>query len=396
MTYYNDVYKKRAKWWGDTSKDQYTSIAKKYFSDFLLRSPNAEDITLNNSSIRAAVLSQREEGNQDEKIFLIDHEEVAAPGSLIGWYGAVWIVMRVEKRSFESYNKITALMTNYTLKWTGRDGRVHNIPAYLQGAMTTRLEDNYRLASGQYVIPLPNKNLRVIIPSSPVQSEDRFIIKGEAWRVLDRDLVSIDGLMYLYLQEDLVNPGKDDVANEIAFQQRTKAKNLEIGMDTLSLGIGESFTFSPVLYEQGIPLSSSFVLVIDGEEVVSHNLTVQGAKEGATRAIVRSVEYPEIEASCQIMITEEAQEPRLEMKIVGADTIKWGVRRTYNLLEGGQPKNCYYIVDPPTGLVSVIDAELNTITIEANKDNKVGEITLYAITNARTVEKKISVVSLWG
>ena len=35
-------------------------------------------------------------------------------------------------------------------------------------------------------------------------------------------------------------------------------------------------------------------------------------------------------------------------------------------------------------------------TIEANKDNKVGEITLYAITNARTVEKKISVVSLWG
>ena len=72
MSYFRDVYEKRGKWWGETSKDQYVNIAKQYFNDYLLNSPNADTVVLNNQEIQAVIADNSDDENKITKFFLFD------------------------------------------------------------------------------------------------------------------------------------------------------------------------------------------------------------------------------------------------------------------------------------------------------------------------------------
>ena len=62
--------KKRGKWWGETSKDQYVNIAKQYFNDYLLNSPNADVVVLNDQEeIQAVISDNSDDENKITKFF---------------------------------------------------------------------------------------------------------------------------------------------------------------------------------------------------------------------------------------------------------------------------------------------------------------------------------------
>ena len=402
MTYFRDVYKKRGSWWGATSKEQYLSAAQKYFEDYLLNSPTADDITINNIDVRAAIQDNKDDPNKITKYFLVGLDVGIRPGQLIYWYNDYWLVLQKEKRSFEAYDKALAIRCNYTLKWIDDFGVLNQTPAYLFGGMTNRVEDNFRIASGLMVMPQANKNLSIILPYYPIKSEQRFIIRSEAWRVLERDLVSVDGILYMYLLEDLVDSFTDNTTDSIADYDSLNNSYIDIGLSTLNLEVAETFSFNPILYKNDKRIDGAqftYSSFGDGFYITINNNSITGLALGNTTLVISSVDQPDLQAICTINIVLSSTQTSV-LQLVGDETIKWGRTRTYTVLynTGGVPTEIaatFTLINNETNLVSFVTQDATSCTIKGNLENLAGIITLRATTAYGVVNKEISVVSVW-
>lgn len=403
MTYFRDVYKKRGKWWGETSKEQYLNIAKTYFNDYLLNSPNADTVVLNNMDIRSIVSDNKDDENKITKFFLFDLEIAVNQGDLIQWYGDNWLVIQKEKRSFEAYNKVLAVRCNFTLNWIDDFGVLQQIPAHLLGTMSSRVEDNFRIASDLMIMPQANKNLKVILPYYAIKSDQKFIINGEAWRVLERDLISVNGVLYMYLIEDLVDSYDDDTTLQIADKDRIGSSKIEIGLDTLNLQMGQSFTFNPILYKDGkVITDAQFVLTSNGDGYyigISGN-TIAGLALGSTEVRIASSENEDLFTTCVISVLASPYNTNV-LQITGAETIRWGSSRVYTVLynNGTTPveiASSFELINNDNNIVSITSQESASCTITANAEGLVGPFKLRATTEYGIIEKDILVVSIWG
>ena len=401
MTYFDEVYKKRGKWWGETSKDQYLNIAKQYFNDYLLNSPNADSVTINGEEMTAVVSDNSDDENKITKYFLFDLSVPIEQGNLITWYGDSWIVLRKEKRSFEAYNKVLALRCNHTLKWVDDYGVLQETPAHILGTMSGRVEDNFRIASNLLVMPQANKNLKIVLPYHSIMSEQRFIINGEAWRVLERDLSSVNGVLYLYLLEDLVDSNSDSVEEDIANANKLNSSKIEIGLDALSIEVGNHFTFSPVFFNGGKIEEVDFSISTTNSEILSiNNYTVSALAKGSAEIIFSLVSNPSVKTICHVEVVDIAEDLNI-LQIVGAENIKWGATRTYTVLYGGSsiPSEIpatFEVFNNELSLVSLKSSTEGSCTLTANSDGRLGTIVLRATTDFGTVDKNIDVLSIWG
>ncbi len=409
MSYLRDVYKKRGTWWGETSKEQYVNIAKKYFEDYLLRSPGATTVIINNLPIAAAVHDIKTSLNSISKLmkhFLFDLEVLIPIGTLIEWDGDNWLVLDKEQRSFEAYNKVMGVRCNHILKWVDSYGVLQETPAYVFGEMDKQAEDNFKMANGLLVIPGPNKNLQIVLPYYPIKSEQRFIIKGDAWRVLERDLVSVEGLLYMSLREDLVDSFDDDTTNNIADFHDLNSSIIDLGLSSMNLEIGKSFTFNPLLYQNDqLVLNPTFIYNLVQTPTVGivpcatlTNGVITGISEGTATVYVSLEEQPELITSCSITIVASAED-KVVLQLLGDETIKWGRTRTYTVLysAGGTPTEVeatFTILEDVSSLVSITTTATNC-SILANSNGISGTFTLRATTAHGSVDKIISVVSVW-
>jgi hypothetical protein len=112
-------------------------------------------------------------------------------------------------------------------------------------------------------------------------SEQRFIINGEAWRVLERDLSSVNGVLYLYLLEDLVDSNSDSIEEDIANADKLNSSRIEIGLDALNIEVGNYFTFSPVFFNGGKIEEVDFSISTTNSKILSiDNYTVSALTKG--------------------------------------------------------------------------------------------------------------------
>ena len=266
-----------------------------------------------------------------------------------------------KKRSFEAYNKVLAVRCNHNIKWIDSYGVLNETPAYLFGGMDNRVEDNFRIASGLMVMPQANKNIEIILPYMPIQSEQRFIIRNEAWRVLERDLVSVNGILYMYLIEDLVDSFTDNTTDSIADYDRIDSSTIDLGLTILNLAVGESFSFNPVLYKSGKAIAGAqFTYSSVGANIyfsISSN-TILGLTFGSATIIVSSVDQPDLQATCTVNVLASGT-PVVILQLVGDESIKWGRTRTYTALynDGGVPSEVaatFTLINNESNLVSFV------------------------------------------
>lgn len=401
MSYFTEVYKKRGSWWGETSKDQYLNIAKKYFEDYLLTSPNASSITFNNVEIVAAVHDNIQDENKISKYFLIGLDTEINQGDLIYWMESYWLVIQREKRNFEAYNKILALKCNYTLKWIDNYGVLNTSPSYIFGGMAAKVVDNFKMANG-LISPQPNKNIEVILPYAPIKTNQRFIVRDEAWRVLERDLISVDGILYMYLAEDLVDSFDDNLVLDIADYDSLNSAYIDIGLTTLTLGVGGSFTFSPVLYKDNKVVEGAEFTYESREEdfyISINSNSITGLAAGVATFIVASMDQPELTTTCTINVASVGVAKNV-LQLVGDSKIRWGRTRTYTTFynNGGTPTeiaSTFTLINNETNLVTFVTQGANSCSIIGNVNGLAGIVTLRATTAHGTIDKQIFVVSVW-
>ena len=105
---YYKVFQERCKNHGKSFKSLVQSQAALDFQRFLVSSPNAIDVTVNDEEekIRVATILNKEKNDTDvRRFFLANKEDGLKIGDFIYWDDTVWILLKKEKDTIDAYDK---------------------------------------------------------------------------------------------------------------------------------------------------------------------------------------------------------------------------------------------------------------------------------------------------
>lgn len=400
---YYKVFQERCKNHGKSFKSLVQSQAALDFQRFLVSSPNAIDVTVNDEEekIRVATILNKEKNDTDvRRFFLANKEDALKIGDFIYWDDTVWILLKKEKNTIDAYDKFEGLECRHNIKWIDKFGVLQSTPCYLVAQTDEKVKANFRTWNNM-ITPQPNKYLEIITSRKDIELSQRFLIDETAWSVVETDYISVKGIIYLSLTEDKKDLYEDDINNDIADIVDLNKFQLKLEETEITLGIDETYQLSGKTYLNGNLYSSDIIVeILEGEENISidENLRITGIKEGNTKLRISMEENNEISQELNITIQESAP-ANVVYDLKGDASIKWGRTKVYQFVRvvNGifEPVKAEFSIEDKDKLIKNYEINETSITITANEDNRVGEFYINCTFGEETVRKEIKVTSLW-
>lgn len=400
---YYKVFQERCKNHGKSFKSLVQSQAALDFQRFLVSSPNAIDVTVNDEEekIRVATILNKEKNDTDvRRFFLANKEDGLKIGDFIYWDDTVWILLKKEKDTIDAYDKFEGLECRHNIKWIDKFGILQSIPCYLVAQTDEKVKANFRTWNNM-ITPQPNKYLEIITSRKNIELSQRFLIDETAWSVVETDYISVKGIIYLSLTEDKKDLYEDDINNDIADIVDLNKFQLKLEETEITLGIDETYQLSGKTYLNGNLYSSNIIVeILEGEENISidENLKITGVKEGNTKLRISMEENNEISQELNVTIQESAL-ANVVYDLKGDASIKWGRTKVYQFVRvvNGifEPVKAEFSIEDKDKLIKNYEINETSITITANEDNRVGEFYINCTFGEETVRKEIKVTSLW-
>lgn len=400
---YYKVFQERCKNHGKSFKSLVQSQAALDFQRFLVSSPNAIDVTVNDEEekIRVATILNKEKNDTDvRRFFLANKEDGLKIGDFIYWDDTVWILLKKEKDTIDAYDKFEGLECRHNIKWIDKFGVLQSTPCYLVAQTDEKVKANFRTWNNM-ITPQPNKYLEIITSRKNIELSQRFLIDETAWSVVETDYISVKGIIYLSLTEDKKDLYEDDINNDIADIVDLNKFQLKLEETEITLGIDETYQLSGKTYLNGNLYSSDIIVeILEGEENISidENLRITGIKEGNTKLRISMEENNEISQELNITIQESAP-ANVVYDLKGDASIKWGRTKVYQFVRivNGifEPVKAEFSIEDKDRLIKNYEINETSITITANEDNRVGEFYINCTFGEETVRKEIKVTSLW-
>ena len=400
---YYKVFQERCKNHGKSFKSLVQSQAALDFQRFLVSSPNAIDVTVNDEEekIRVATILNKEKNDTDvRRFFLANKEDGLKIGDFIYWDDTVWILLKKEKDTIDAYDKFEGLECRHNIKWIDKFGVLQSTPCYLVAQTDEKVKANFRTWNNM-ITPQPNKYLEIITSRKNIELSQRFLIDETAWSVVETDYISVKGIIYLSLTEDKKDLYEDDINNDIADIVDLNKFQLKLEETEITLGIDETYQLSGKTYLNGNLYSSDIIVeILEGEENISidENLKITGIKEGNTKLRISMEENNEISQELNVTIQESAP-ANVVYDLKGDASIKWGRTKIYQFVRvvNGifEPVKAEFSIEDKDKLIKNYEINETSITITANEDNRVGEFYINCTFGEETVRKEIKVTSLW-
>lgn len=400
---YYKVFQERCKNHGKSFKSLVQSQAALDFQRFLISSPNAIDVTVNDEEekIRVATILNKEKNDTDvRRFFLANKEDALKIGDFIYWDDTVWILLKKEKNTIDAYDKFEGLECRHNIKWIDKFGVLQSTPCYLVAQTDEKVKANFRTWNNM-ITPQPNKYLEIITSRKNIELSQRFLIDETAWSVVETDYISVKGIIYLSLTEDKKDLYEDDINNDIADIVDLNKFQLKLEETEITLGIDETYQLSGKTYLNGNLYSSDIIVeILEGEENISidENLKITGIKEGNTKLRISMEENNEISQELNVTIQESAP-ANVVYDLKGDASIKWGRTKVYQFVRvvNGifEPVKAEFSIEDKDKLIKNYEINETSITITANEDNRVGEFYINCTFGEETVRKEIKVTSLW-
>lgn len=400
---YYKVFQERCKNHGKSFKSLVQSQAALDFQRFLVSSPNAIDVTVNDEEekIRVATILNKEKNDTDvRRFFLANKEDGLKIGDFIYWDDTVWILLKKEKDTIDAYDKFEGLECRHNIKWIDKFGVLQSTPCYLVAQTDEKVKANFRTWNNM-ITPQPNKYLEIITSRKNIELSQRFLIDETAWSVVETDYISVKGIIYLSLTEDKKDLYEDDIDNDIADIVDLNKFQLKLEETEITLGIDETYQLSGKTYLNGNLYSNDIIVeILEGEENISidENLKITGIKEGNTKLRISMEENNEISQELNITIQESAP-TNVVYDLKGDASIKWGRTKVYQFVRvvNGifEPVKAEFSIEDKDKLIKSYEINETSITITANEDNRIGEFYINCTFGEETIRKEIKVTSLW-
>ena len=408
--YYN-VFKARMTADGSTYKQQIEAIAQRNFDRYLAETPTAVDILYEGEDYKVSIVENRQDESRLSKQMLSSLNNYFPIGSLIYWqyYEPLdcpenfWIVWKIQQNSLQDHTVSYINRCNHKLKWIDNYGVRHEQYIYEFSSKENMIRATFKSRVQEIIASEPNKFMEIIMPfTKDIKREQRFIVDGEGWYVIEFDSSSVEGITYITLGEDkkdlqqdlLIDKGdSEDLANynnENKFYIQTMQQNPVVEKNT-------SFVIKPYYYEEGDLIYNSLFKFYINDTLVGTGYEYEQVYEEDTNIVIKLASKEEISYTVHIIVEDTPQEEVI-YKIIGDNKIKWGKTAIYSV-----EKQQYGIIESISNAVySLSDNTLATIEVDdgiayikANNKRRVGTITLIAEIGNISIEKIISITSLW-
>ena len=408
---YYEIFKARLTADGSTYKEQIEHLAQRNFDRYLAETPTSVDILYEGEEYKVAIVENKQDESRLSKQMFSSLQDSFPIGSLIYWKyfepidcpENFWIVWKIQQNSLQDHTVSYISRCNHKLKWIDSYGVRHEQYVYEFSSKENMIRATFKSRVQEIIASEPNKFMEIIMPfTKDIKREQRFIVDGEGWYVIEFDSSSVDGITYITLGEDkkdlqqdlLIDKGdSEDLANykdENKFYIETMQKNPIVERNT-------SYIIKPYYYEEGNLIYNKQFNFYINDELVGSGFEYEQTYEEDTTVIVKLAGKEEIQYSVNIQVQDESVET-VSYSIIGDNNIKWGKtaiysveKEQYGVIESVQ--NVSYSLSDETYATLEVDGDI--AYIKANNKRKVGIIKLIAQINDIFVEKNISIVSLW-
>ena len=406
MSYYEDVFKKRVGYYGNTKKDIITNVAERQFLVNLRDSPNAEDIFVDGEATRAIILTNKIDQSKLSMLLYTKRSDDVGPGAIVSWGIEKWLVVATDKFSIPAYVKHIMFRTNTVVSYIEDGAPIVQMPALFSGTLDKILRESIYRQMG-LAIPLEDRTAMLITSKKTFKKETRLLIDGRAWVVVDYDNSTNKNMAYHSLVEDKIDLARDNV--ELGVADALVMPQWEITMpdSALTLEVGQSYYVAPVITKDGIVQADlePIITVTKGAGYVTYAAnTLTGSAVGVGEVTCAIAKYPTITRKIPFtIVASNSGAPMTAYTIDGDEVIRWGGTKNYQLkvlVDGvATPESASFTIEgldgAPTSLAEVSVVNASTCMVAANKKNLVGEIVLKAVSANGTYTKNITIRSLW-
>lgn len=405
MNYYEDVFKKRVLFRGDTKKEIIVSEAEVQFLENLATSANREDISIDGLDTQAIILTNKADQSKLSMQLHSQNSVEVGPGSLVVWDEEDWLVMSTDKFSVPAYVKSIMFKSNVRVKFYDDNGNLQNTAGIFLGSLDSILREAVYRQMGM-AVQLDDRRAMLIVSKHILRNNRRLMLDGRVWRIVDYDSTSNKTLVYISLQEDHIDPSRDDVENGIADAKTAPVWSLTLPVASLSLIVDGTYTLNPTVMKDGVVSDAEWVATSDnGDIVIVEDGTVKALAEGTASVTIALLDNNSISIAIPVSVVAENPTPVEGYEIVGEDTIRWGDVKDYQLMhyEADGTKTAvsptgFTLTDmdgQPTTLATVRRKSTYYVSVSANEETQVGIVLLTITRDDNSATKEISIRSLW-
>ena len=395
---------------GFSYKQQIENIARRNFDNYLQETPTSVVIKYDGDDYKVAIVENRQDEFRLSKQMLSSIENYFPVGSLIYWEYFTpldspenyWIVWKIQQNSIRDHYVSYISRCNHKLKWVDNYGIRHEQYVYEFSSKENMIRATFKSRVQEIIASEPNKFMEIIMPfTKDIKREQRFIVDGEAWYVIEFDSSSVEGITYITLGED-----KKDLQNDLLIDQGQeqdladykKENNFYISVINSNPIVEQntSYMIKPYYYKEGVLINDvSFNYYIDNT-LVGTGLFYEQIYEKDTILTIKLQEKEEIEMKVYISIGSPIE--FASYRFIGDDIIKWGQTSIYSIdyeLLGNvyNAWNVEYSVNDES--LGKVEFEDGIAYVTANDKRKSGILRLTALGENFSIEKYIEIASLW-
>ena len=411
---YFKVFQQRLTSDGFSYKEQIQNLARKNFEHYIAETPTSVVIQYEGESYKVSIVENKQDEYRLSKQMLSSIYDYFPIGSLIYWGyfnpkeapENYWIVWRIQQNSIQDHNVSYISRCNHKLKWIDEHGVRHEQYVYEFSSKENMIRATFKSRVQEIIASEPNKFMEIIMPfTEDIKREQRFIVDGEAWYVIEFDSSSVDGITYITLGEDkkdlqqdlLISQGDhEDLAN----YDKEGQKYISF-IDVMPTVLEYSnYLIKPFYFENNIYYNDkNFNFYINNKKVGEGQEYIVFCGTNPIKVVVKLQENELINGT--LLIFPDENEPKISLDIIGNNVLKWG-------------QSCYYDIEYiferdlygyDAGLIQVLNNDNDLVSVEyieggilitANNKRKTGRIILETTDmNGNLLRKVVEIVSLW-
>lgn len=219
---YSDRFKSRMERRGLSAFDRAMNAKQRQFELYFESTLNKELVEIDGVPEYATFQDQNQNNNKDmsdDKYMIVRKESVIKSGSYVKWRGNMWIVFMEENKTVPTHRQVKIKQMNATIRWMIGDKICRNgegYPAYVQNNTLYTLGvatsgQNIWAVNAKFGMYMQDTN-----ESRGLKIGSRVFIGGNVYKVLFKDYTARRGVISFLLEEDFVNPSKDNIELQIA------------------------------------------------------------------------------------------------------------------------------------------------------------------------------------
>ena len=372
MGYFDEVYLKRINRFGNNIQERIQNKREYDFEETILKkSPNQVSVWEGLNSWDEAEMPpdylgilQTKEYDQDEIVdyLLVPCDRKIQMGKLLYFMDVrhkkrehPWLAYAVDPYTTGSHNRYTVIELEEKMEWYV-DGIYHSSPVHAvgggSGARDKNINLKFRVQFAESGVYLPNKRYSIVMPyNSTIKKNNKVTIGGETWRITGFDKISVNGVMYITLEEYLTDKnddvpvaGRDENANWYIttplgsnFEIPTKSDG-ELSFITFYKEKEKSIEITPTLIsekeeeERIIPLANYEIISLeeDGKFYSGKIFKIRYADEDRTDACIRITIKDQADTAQDFDFTFKENIAN-KIGIIGPDVVTMGQKITYTI-----------------------------------------------------------------